>query len=238
MKNQDKNQIQHHVDEGRHHHGVQRRFPISQRTQNRRQNIIRHDNRDSRKHDTQIDQRISDDFIRGLQKLQNGSCHRLADHQKEDRGKCGQQNGICHRLSQLIIGTCPEFMGHPDGKTLRKALDRTQNHPVQPVCRSQCGKRSHPERLSHNHGVNYRIKLLKYVSQHQGHGKYHDQLQWLSLRHVQCPRSHFDFPLCFLRTVLFAAPLPLPFFSDQPQQLQILRCNHRMSLFGGMHTIR
>ena len=69
-----------------------------------------------------------------------------------------------------------ETLRHVNGKALRKALDKPQHEPVQPVRRTERRQRVYAERLPHNGGIHHRVELLKHVAQHQRYRKGEDQL--------------------------------------------------------------
>ena len=184
MENQHKQKIQCDIGQGRHDHGVKRRLSVPQRAQHTGQQIVGHDDGNPPEHDPKIQQGVSKDFLRGLQKNQDRTGKELADSQQDKGGKQREDGGVPDHPAKLLMLSGTEFLRHENGKPLGKALDNPKHHPVQPVGGAKGGKRIHAKSLAHHHGVNNRIKLLKNIARHQGQCKGKNQGSRPSLGHV------------------------------------------------------
>ena len=73
------------------------------------------------------------------------------------------KNGFLKRL--LFFGT--KLLGNKDAKALGDSLNGPQNQPVYRLYSAECCQRIHSKYFSYNGRISHRIKLLKYISQHQ-----------------------------------------------------------------------
>lgn len=77
-----------------------------------------------------------------------------------------------------------EVLRHLNGKTLGEPLNDAQHQPDDPLSRPNRAKGIHSQRTADDHGVRYRVKLLKQVADHQREGKGEDQRAWPASSHA------------------------------------------------------
>ena len=168
LEHHDKENVQHDIGEGGHHHGLQRRFSVPQGAQDAGQQVVGHDDGDAQEHDPQIEQGSGQDVRRGPQQGQHREGGPLARPHQQQGKQGGQHGGFADDVPEPVMLPRAELPGHEDAEALGEPLDNTQHHPVQPVRRPQRRQRGHAQIFPHHHGVHHGVELLKHIAHHEG----------------------------------------------------------------------
>ena len=209
IQRQNKHDVQRHVQQAAHNQEHQRRFGISQRPENARQEIVQHGRGDAQKNHENIVVSIGKRIRRGVHPKED-----LAAQQRRDqRHRCGddaaEPDHITDEPAQPVKIPLSEFLRHGNGKPGAHAVAQSQHQKRNRTGRADPRQRVHTQKFPHHNGIHHTVNLLKQQSenqrQHKGKYQLHRRPGGQVLRMHICQVCHLIFAFCTVFYIDFCA---------------------------------
>ena len=167
----DKEQVQHHVDDSRQEQEVQRPLGIPHRPQDGRAEVIEHAGRHADEIDAHVQAGLVQHLLWGAHQLQHGRCQGNADDQHNAaKDQAGQHRGV-HRVPQRLAVIGAVVLGHQHVGAHRKADEQVDDQVDQRAGRAHRRQSLGPGKAPHHNNVRRIEQQLQNAGDGQRDGK-------------------------------------------------------------------
>ena len=176
-KADDKDQIQHHVDDAGSGQTVQRALGVAYGPQQRTAEVVQHGHGHSDKIDLQVQSGKTDHILRAAHQLQQAARGAKAHHRQQHAADQAQRHGGMYRILHAFFVPGTKAPGCHHVGTQRKPDEQVDQQIDQRTVGANSGQRRAARKAPHHHNVGGVEQQLQNAGCRQRHRKQNDLLQ-------------------------------------------------------------